>query len=364
MIMKKILLFSLLIFLIQGITFAQTCSTSNGNQLFFNVCEGGATGDSFTYTGNYEIQVGNNHELVINGDVTINGTLTIKLVGSTSSVLIQSPYALNATSVVFEGSATGKVLTVEGNDGAFNVDETLDFGGNNIEIDGEGSISAREIINGEGVTCTQPDGDPNQSCPLFNVETCDEPNGICQDEALPIELKSFSASKSAQNINLDWVTAKEENFSHFEIERSIDQNNWNQIGLVQGMGESMSDVNYDFTDRNAPFGMIYYRLKAVDIDATFEYFQVIKIENGFEGKLAVSPNPVKDAASLKIQVPSEFREDLAYVGLFDLSGVMVQEFRNFNTDGSLQINQKLKSGMYILKVNHNGLQENIRVIVQ
>ncbi|WP_375580953.1 T9SS type A sorting domain-containing protein [Marivirga tractuosa] len=181
---------------------------------------------------------------------------------------------------------------------------------------------------------------------------------------LPIKLKSFTASKSAKNISLDWVTAKEENFSHFEIERSIDQNNWEQIGMVQGLGESNSDVKYDFTDRGAPFGVIYYRLKAVDIDATFEYSSVVKIEVGFEGKLAVSPNPVKDASNLKIQVPSEFREDLAYVGLFDLSGVRVQEFRNFKTDGTLQINQKLKSGMYILKVNHNGLQENIRVIVQ
>lgn len=182
--------------------------------------------------------------------------------------------------------------------------------------------------------------------------------------SLPIELKSFVASKSNQNINLDWVTAKEENFSHFEIERSLDQETWSQIGLVQGLGESNTDVNYDFKDRSTPFGVIYYRLKAVDIDATFEYSPVVKIEVGFEGKLAVSPNPVKDVTNLKIQVPSEFREDLAYVGLFDLSGVKVQEFRDFNTDGSLQINQQLKAGMYILKVNHNGLQENIRVIVQ
>ncbi|MGJ3233677.1 T9SS type A sorting domain-containing protein [Marivirga sp.] len=199
---------------------------------------------------------------------------------------------------------------------------------------------------------------------IDDADDTPRPTTVNKDGALPIELKSFIASKSNQNINLDWVTAKEENFSHFEIERSVDQNNWEPIGFVQGLGESNSDVNYNFTDRNAPFGVIYYRLKAVDIDATFEYSPVVKVEVGFEGKLAVSPNPVKDASKLKIQVPSEFREDLAYVGLFDLSGVKVQEFRNFNTDGSLHINQKLKSGMYILKVNHNGLQENIRVIVQ
>ena len=181
---------------------------------------------------------------------------------------------------------------------------------------------------------------------------------------LPIELKSFTASKSSKYIDLNWVTAKEENFSHFEVERSMDQDSWSQIGLVQGLGESNSDVNYDFTDRNVPFGVIYYRFKSVDIDDTFEYSPVVKIEVGFEGKLAVSPNPVRDASNLKIQVPTEFREDLAYVGLFDLSGIKVQEFKNFNTNGTLQVDQKLKPGMYILKVNHNGLQENIRVIVE
>jgi hypothetical protein len=54
--------------------------------------------------------------------------------------------------------------------------------------------------------------------------------------------------------------------------------------MVQGMGESNSDVYYDFTDRSAPFGVIYYRLKAVDIDATFENSPVVTIEIGFEGK--------------------------------------------------------------------------------
>jgi hypothetical protein len=259
------------------------------------------------------------------------------------------------------------------------VEGTLSFNNGKLDLTENSVIELRE---GSTVGCVDNNGDP-QPCPNNDqiriggtqlkgddIDTADDapkPSEINKDgggQSLPIELKSFIASKSNQNINLDWITAKEENFSHFEIERSVNQNNWEPIGFVQGLGESNSDVNYNFTDRNAPFGVIYYRLKAVDIDATFEYSPVIKVEVGFEGKLAVSPNPVKDASNLKIQVPSEFREDLAYVGLFDLSGVKVQEFRNFNTDGSLQINQKLKSGMYILKVNHNGLQENIRVIVQ
>jgi len=327
MIMKKILLFSLFSF-IQLTAFSQ-----------FDLTTGDYTGqqilNGLTACSCQEVRILDGQAVEMNGDwdLTSVGNLILRIQGSGS--------------LIFSGSGAGRDELLMSETSIIVIEDTNNnqaiTSGNNGNVFIE--IGTREYKGGEFADIIATGG-ANSTGPL------------------PIDLKSFSASKSGKQIALDWVTAKEENFSHFEIERSIDQNNWNQIGLVQGMGESMSDVNYDFTDRNAPFGMIYYRLKAVDIDATFEYFQVIKIENGFEGKLAVSPNPVKDAASLKIQVPREFREDLAYVGLFDLSGVMVQEFRNFNTDGSLQINQKLKSGMYILKVNHNGLQENIRVIVQ
>ncbi|MGM0580669.1 MAG: T9SS type A sorting domain-containing protein [Bacteroidota bacterium] len=365
--MKKILLLTLVfIFSISQYTYSQTCQAKvngGGDYNFLGGCETGTTGDNFTYAGNYTIDIENKTNLVINGNITFDETLTINLNGGDATITIMSPYTLRAKNLVINGTPGGgttKVLDVKGPDGALVVDETVNFTGKDVEIDGGGSITANRIEGAENTTC---EGDNN--CPTFNVDDCDGTgDSLCGEEALPIELKTFSASKSGTNISLDWVTAKEENFSHFEVERSLDQENWEQIGLVQGMGESMSDVNYDFTDRNAPFGVIYYRLKAVDIDATFEYSPVVKIEVGFEGKLAVSPNPVKDASNLKVQVPKEFREDLAYVGLFDLSGVKVQEFRNFDTDGSLQINQKLKSGMYILKVNHNGLQENIRIIIQ
>jgi hypothetical protein len=321
-----------------------------------------------------------NADITINGFVIRNGSLTtddILTISENDTLEIQGDLSMGNNGELFVED--GAVLVIFGN---FTAGNKIDIAsGGTIVVEGQfdkQGASGQGSYTGTGnlyagsytgkandwFTATGATANQRSVSDLCTDGQCALEDLVTNNGTLPIDLKSFSASKSGKQIALDWVTAKEENFSHFEIERSIDQNNWNQIGLVQGMGESMSDVNYDFTDRNAPFGMIYYRLKAVDIDATFEYFQVIKIENGFEGKLAVSPNPVKDAASLKIQVPSEFREDLAYVGLFDLSGVMVQEFRNFNTDGSLQINQKLKSGMYILKVNHNGLQENIRVIVQ
>jgi len=364
MIMKKILLFFGFAIFTAVSGFSQctdngTLKNSKANETFlFNDLINCPSG---TVTFN---DAGGQGTLVFDRNVTID-SLVINFQNGEKPINIFIPDTVTVTvngGILFGGQPDkDKFLTVEG---TLDIGTTLDFGSIQFEIDGVGTISANRIQGGGDTTCSTGSGGTG-TCPTISASECTD-GGICNDGnfTLPIELKSFTASKSNKNINLDWVTAKEENFSHFEIERSLDQKNWEQIGMVQGMGESMSDVYYDFTDRSAPFGVIYYRLKSVDIDASFEHSHVVKIEIGFEGKLAVSPNPVKDASNLKIQVPIEFREDLAYVGLFDLNGTKVQEFRNFNTDGSLQIAQKLKSGMYILKVNHNGLQENIRIIIQ
>ncbi|SMG33984.1 Por secretion system C-terminal sorting domain-containing protein [Marivirga sericea] len=292
--------------------------------------------------------------LIVTGDLIFKNNTVLTIRGSSILIVLGDLESNNNINV----SSSGKLVVVgsasTGNN--TNISNSGDFyilGTNNLGTGGGSNYAGTTPGNAQDMV------DNDQALADYLVNELGVTNAT-----LPIELKSFNASKSKQNIDLNWVTAKEENFSHFEVERSLDQNKWKQIGLVQGIGESNSDVHYDFTDRNTAFGIIYYRLKAVDIDASFEYSPVVKIEVGFEGKLAVSPNPIKNVSNLKIQVPTEFREDLAYIGLFDLNGIKVQEFRNFDTNGTLQVNQKLKSGMYILRVNHNGLQENIRVIVQ
>jgi len=330
---------------------------------------GGSTDDVtiFGYvTRNGNLTVGGDIRLIINDTLVVTGNVNAaggsSIIVNDGGVLIILGDLSTAGGLDFDNTGNGLVAVggefsaaggadIDTNDQFYLYDDDPDFNGG-------------ATVNGEN-----PRGNPESE---FKSDTdLANDNSAIKDfidsggsTSLPIELKSFTASKSAKNIALNWVTAKEENFSHFEIERSLDQNNWEQIGMVQGLGQSNSDLYYDFTDRNAPFGVIYYRLKSVDIDATFEYSPIVKTEIGFEGNLTVSPNPVKDASNLKIQVPNEFKENLAYVGLFDLSGIKVQEFRDLSTDRTLEINQRLKSGMYILKVNHNGLQENIRVVIQ
>ena len=119
-----------------------------------------------------------------------------------------------------------------------------------------------------------------------------------QGQALPLELIDFQV-KPLENRHalLTWKTANEERFSHFEIERSTDGQEWFFVDKKNGNGFDLQESNYSFIDKNIYaegqfFSTFYYRLKMVDLDASFEYSELRNIE--FEGKntsISVFPSP-------------------------------------------------------------------------
>lgn len=284
------------------------------------------------------------------GDITINRNGRVAVFGS-----------------VNDNGGGGTILKV--NDGGqIYVHEDINYSGGGSNIQNNNSSAPYGLyVNGDinntgggaGTTTNVGDQqtllDTNED--FFNwVSTQD-------NSPLPIELKSFTATVSGDLINLDWTTAKEINFSHFEIERSVDQNNWKQLGIVQGLGESNSDVNYSFTDRSIPFGVIYYRLKSVDIDGSFEYSPTVKAEHRFKGALSIYPNPANGSGKIKIRVPSSFTDTINYIAFYNLQGAKVQEIYNYNPEEELALSTSIKKGLYLLRIQHNGLEENLKILI-
>ena len=108
------------------------------------------------------------------------------------------------------------------------------------------------------------------------------------DISLPVELISFSAVLNAANaVDLKWTTASEKNVSHFSIEKSLDGQNYSEAGVVFAYGNSSETLNYSFTDKDintVKAGTIYYRLRSVDIDGTYEYSVIRTITIGSQNK--------------------------------------------------------------------------------
>ena len=132
--------------------------------------------------------------------------------------------------------------------------------------------------------------------------------GPSNNQALPVELTSFTATKNASNdVLAEWVTASENNTARFEIElargnEEFRQNIFSKIGEVSSQGNSTTEQRYQFTDfENNKSGVRYYRLKIVDLDGKFAYSPIRPVVFDDEIKWQVYPNPSSGLFNLVCQ---------------------------------------------------------------
>ncbi|MCB0729305.1 MAG: T9SS type A sorting domain-containing protein, partial [Ignavibacteriae bacterium] len=150
---------------------------------------------------------------------------------------------------------------------------------------------------------------------------------------LPVELSSFTSSVNYRDVTLNWSTASELNNSGFEIERSDirsqTSNVWTKVGNVNGNGTSSSVINYSYTDRGLATGSYSYRLKQIDFNGNFEYFNLNNEVNiGTPSTYALSqnyPNPFNPATTINFDLPTDGNVSLK---LYDMSGKEVATLVN------------------------------------
>jgi hypothetical protein len=171
---------------------------------------------------------------------------------------------------------------------------------------------------------------------------------------LPLHLISFNAAYRNQQTLLNWSAENEQNFDHFEIERSTDGINFSDVGMKAATGNA-NRTNYDLTDDlSAETGnAFYYRLKMVDKDGRFSYSQVVLVKKdskSIKGVL-INPNPVVSGiATVKMTASGKAVVELRII---DLSGrVLLKQTQNvYEGNNSITLNvQKLQPGIYTLQL--------------
>ncbi|MBK9333942.1 MAG: T9SS type A sorting domain-containing protein [Ignavibacteria bacterium] len=181
---------------------------------------------------------------------------------------------------------------------------------------------------------------------------------LAGQEALPVELSSFVSSISGNSVTLNWTTSSEINNSGFDIERSSVSGVWSKVGSVSGNGTSATPNSYTFTERNVASGNYSYRLKQIDFNGNFEYFNLsneVVIGIPAEFKLSQNyPNPFNPSTTISYEIPVDGAVSLK---IFDMSGKEVMSL----VDGvknagyySININaSNLSSGIYFYKLTAN-----------
>ncbi len=111
--------------------------------------------------------------------------------------------------------------------------------------------------------------------------------------SLPIQLISFDAVKSGNNVKCEWSTASEINNDYFTIERSPDGTKFDSILSVKGAGNSSGTLHYSAMDENPLQGDSYYRLKQTNHDGKSGYSDAVHvyIERASGYKLFPNPSP-------------------------------------------------------------------------
>jgi hypothetical protein len=171
---------------------------------------------------------------------------------------------------------------------------------------------------------------------------------------LPVKLTSFTA-KGLENgkVVLNWNTSQEKNSSHFTIEKSLDGKDFSDAGIVFSMGNSEQPQHYTFTDklRAGEKGLIYYRLKMVDIDGRSQH-SVIKVVRIGEEKANVSilvyPNPV--TSELRVTLPANWQDKKVTIDIFTSTGILTKRFIANNASQTEMINvRSLAPGSYMVR---------------
>lgn len=170
---------------------------------------------------------------------------------------------------------------------------------------------------------------------------------------LPIKLLSFTATPQTSSIALDWVTAWEDNFDFFTVERAGSDLQFKAIGTVKGNGNTMTEVAYGFTDKNPLQGQAFYRLKATDYDGSTEHHEIISVHfNGLGARISttnVYPNPVTHH-SLKVETSDD---SVSAVSLLDLSGHILYTQAAQSGINEIYLPETIKPGAYLLIVLGN-----------
>jgi hypothetical protein len=185
-----------------------------------------------------------------------------------------------------------------------------------------------------------------------------------QPIVLAAKLANFTAQLANEKVWLTWSTSQEQNLSHYCIERSYDNKNFEQAALLFPAEEVTGLNNYSYREsvKNSAASVIYYRLKMVDKDGRFKYSAIkfVRLGNGIDSvKIAAYPNPVVN--ELHISVPQNWLNKTVNGQLLNTNGSIIKTF-NIQQSAILAMSD-VPAGTYYIKVV-NGNEVSIQPIVK
>lgn len=160
---------------------------------------------------------------------------------------------------------------------------------------------------------------------------------------LPVKLTSFIAKvNSEKQAQLIWKVAEQSGIQQYEVEKSIDAKNFDQIGKVEANNATITE--YQFLDPGLEVGSNYYRLKIFEQNGEFNFSKIVSIDFKPEITTILYPNPSSDY--LKIDQIGDFTNQSA--DIFDAKGKFLKSIK-LKKEENISI-KELSAGIYFIKL--------------
>ncbi len=170
-------------------------------------------------------------------------------------------------------------------------------------------------------------------------------------KVLPLTFTNVKAYQQANDINVDWKVSNESNVKQYEVEKSVDGNNYAKVSVAIAKNTPLS--LYSWIDSDAVTGYNYYRIKSVNLNGKVDQSSVVKVLIvTARQSITVYPNPIKDAV---INLQMERQPAGAYgIKLMNTQGQIVllsviQHLAGTSTE-KINLEKGIARGIYTLEV--------------
>ena len=168
---------------------------------------------------------------------------------------------------------------------------------------------------------------------------------------LPVTFVSIKAAQKDKDIVVSWNVANENNMQEYDVEKSLDGNNFVKVATVTAINNGGG--NYQWTDKDAVPGNNYYRIRSVDKNQKTVYSTVVNVlVTNLKTGITIYPNPITDGI-IHLQFINQ-PEGRYRISLFNSLGQLIVakqiEYAGGNGSENIQWDYNLSHGIYQLEV--------------
>ncbi len=172
-------------------------------------------------------------------------------------------------------------------------------------------------------------------------------------EAIPEDLITFNGTSENAKAILTWQIAKNEVYTLFEVEKSMDGVSFSTNGIV-----FTSDKNgiesYKFKNNIEENEVNYFRLKVIDNNQSAYYSKIISVKGAAtntKASLSLLQNPITHNLSLNYTAT---KEGMHNVEVYTLSGLKIYTTKVLCNKGEnalqVQLDNVISNGNYIVSI--------------